>query len=226
MQKLKLLTIPILMILSCSVTRSSRWQEWKKDFPVIVQEELGFVGVGPEKLELVETYPKLDSTLIKEIGIMRIERPRAVGRIRMGDSSWWALVTLMGPGEASDHWQYFLLPMDSSSGKVGKAEWLTEVVSECQGYLDACESWLHDLNNDGKYELIRRCLTYGVPNPDAEYCTDGIAPVWETEVLSFQDGSFSPCPTCKVDTASFPISEEASMRSAFVNSGHEDMLPR
>ena len=226
MQKIHLLLMLALVLLSCTSTRNTKWQAWKEDFRVMPTEDSKFVGVAYEKADFVTAYPRLDSAVIGEIGINRVEVPRAVGRVRLGNSSWWALVALFGPGEASSHWQYYLLPVDSLSGKVGKAEWLTEVVQECEGYLDACESWLQDIDGDGNLELVRRCLSYGIPNSGAEYCAEGYPPTWQTEVMSFQKGAFASCASCHIDSTKFLISEEARMREAFIQGGHADMLPR
>lgn len=220
--------LPFLLLtylLACRPSQPLKSHAFEQDFPKLFGIP-HFVGINSDSTNFIEAQPALDSSLVQAIDIHRPFIPRAIGKMRLGETPWWALITLLGPGEASEHAQYFLLPFDSAAGKVGKPVWMTEVTSECLGDIHACEAWLNDTNGDGAVELIRRCVAYGIPNPGAEYCAAGYSPVYSTEVLSFENGAFTPCPTCTIDTLQFPMAQTSEMRKAFQTSGYAHMLPR
>ena len=222
-----MLNFAVMMTLGCPSTNSGPWDQWRQTFKPLDKGTHHFVAYEMHTPETddarISRLPILPSNLQSHVPEVDFDSARAVARCPIGTGPWHALIAMVGPGEASDHWRYILLPVDSSNGQVGEALTLAKTSGDCG--LDILESWLQDLDNNGTMEVVSRTLSYAVPDPEGEYCQEGAKPEYETTLLKFNGGNFKETPPKKIDPKDYPLAAEKAMAEAFRSAGYEYMLP-
>lgn len=217
-----------IMLWSCASPIKSQWNEIQKLFPDSAFATVHLVGyLNPQAGNsdpYLQNLPVLDTTFKRLLNVeYQADDPRAVFRYPLNKDGWWALVCLVGPGEASYGWRYILLPYDSSGARFGDVIELASHLGDCK---EVCaESWMEDINSDGLKEITTKYVEFGIPNPDAEYCAEGTSPKWTTIQWQFDNGAFRQTEPPSNDSTRYTMEADKEVSQRFKAAGYSSWLP-
>lgn len=200
----------VFLLQACSDT--GQMEKIRAFFPEKKAIDLHFAPILQSDPEFSEAK-ELDDLFVTMLDLEgRTGLPRAAFRFEMGQEGLTGLVCLVPPGESSNHWGKRLLVYDLNSSEYAPWENLAEANEDCT--VSVTESWVIPGVKNENAKLVRKTMTYALPNPEIEGCEKTIRPNVEEVQLDFGMGAWLLSKNV-IPSEKYKMKEAAKVESAF-----------
>ena len=186
------------------------------------------VAISSWKFEKTARYrsaSRLDPSFEERLHGYYADTALAAYRVNLDGKAMWGLVCQVPPGEASSEWGMDLLVYDADRDSFGAYLPLAFEWGECEQRV--MESWLLDLDADGKLEIVSKTLNYNLKPCDLGDQDD--APFWmEYDLKAYElnaKGGLDEQPYINYPNM-YDMDIDQRVREMYRHAGRADLLPK